>query len=255
MKSIAKYIFVTAMAWFLLPGFSAFGQEEVTPEVMPYFAGCSDVKNAEAKRACSNEKLVSYLSANLSYPDEAKFEGIEGTVYLSFVVNENGMIEQVEVIRGIGGGCDAVAKDIVQYMPKWEPGSTNGQAVATQMNIPIQFSLGIEGGSRAEEYRIIWSNISDRESLTKDEVIQNLINPITLLDLKGNRVQFNELTFLRSKRRKFKDESSSGNITPKMRKLIKKLKPGNYFSIITTIQMDGEFEYIEKEWLIEKPQK
>ncbi|NNE29829.1 MAG: hypothetical protein HKN16_09340, partial [Saprospiraceae bacterium] len=64
-------------------------------------------------------------------------------------------------------------------------------------------------------------------------------------------VVLSELTFLRTKKNKFKDASSSGQITSAMKKIALKLKKGQYFSIIATIQKDGEFQYIEKEWLVQ----
>ncbi len=82
-----------------------------------------------------------YLSKNLKYPTQARRMGIEGTVIVVFVVNTDGSIQDVEVLRGIGGGCDEEAVKVVQEAPKWEPGKQRGRPVRTRMRLPIRFKL------------------------------------------------------------------------------------------------------------------
>jgi protein TonB len=60
---------------------------------------------------------------------------------VKFVVNEDGHISEVQVVRGIGGGCDEEAKRVVQAMPAWKPGKQNGKAVKVYFTLPIQFKL------------------------------------------------------------------------------------------------------------------
>jgi protein TonB len=82
-----------------------------------------------------------YLSDNLKYPTQARRMGVEGSVILVFVINTDGSIQDVEVLRGIGGGCDEEAVKIVKNAPKWEPGKQRGRAVRTRMRLPIKFKL------------------------------------------------------------------------------------------------------------------
>lgn len=82
-----------------------------------------------------------YLSNNLKYPTQARRMGIEGTVYVVFVVNTDGSIQDVEILRGIGGGCDEEAMRVVQNAPKWEPGKQRGKPVRVKMRLPIRFKL------------------------------------------------------------------------------------------------------------------
>ncbi|WP_075351919.1 energy transducer TonB [Algoriphagus marinus] len=82
-----------------------------------------------------------YLSKNLKYPTQARRMGIEGTVIVVFVVNTDGSIQDVEVLRGIGGGCDEEAIKVVSEAPKWEPGKQRGRPVRTRMRLPIRFKL------------------------------------------------------------------------------------------------------------------
>ncbi len=86
-------------------------------------------------------KMFEYLGKNLKYPPMAKDAGIQGIVYVTFVVIENGDITDVRVLRGIGGGCDEEAVKVVKNMPKWKPGKQRGKAVRVQFNLPIRFTL------------------------------------------------------------------------------------------------------------------
>lgn len=83
-----------------------------------------------------------YLSKNLKYPTQARRMGIEGTVYVVFVVNTDGTIQDVAILRGIGGGCDEEALRVVSNAPKWEPGKQRGRPVRVRMRLPIRFKLG-----------------------------------------------------------------------------------------------------------------
>jgi protein TonB len=82
-----------------------------------------------------------YLSNNIDYPQLARESGIQGTVYVTFVVEKDGSITDVRVLRGIGGGCDKEAIRVVKEMPRWEAGMQRGKPVRVQFNMPIRFTL------------------------------------------------------------------------------------------------------------------
>jgi periplasmic protein TonB len=84
---------------------------------------------------------LSYLSKNLRYPKLAVETGIEGSVFITFVVMPNGSVSDVRVLRGIGGGCDEEAIRVVQGMPRWNPGKQRGIPVKVQFNMPVRFVL------------------------------------------------------------------------------------------------------------------
>ncbi len=109
-------------------------------EDMPVFPGCESAKN---KEACTNEKIFAYISQNTKYPPMAKDNGQSGTVFIRFVVNQDGRVSDVEVIRGVPGGpsLDREAVRVVKTMPKMQPGKQRGQAVRVQYNVPVKFSL------------------------------------------------------------------------------------------------------------------
>lgn len=87
------------------------------------------------------EKLLEYLNENLRYPEMARENDIQGRVYVQFVVEPDGSISNVEVIRSIGGGCDEEAVRLVQNMPKFKPGKMNGYPVRVQYTVPVKFML------------------------------------------------------------------------------------------------------------------
>ncbi len=85
--------------------------------------------------------LYKYLAENIHYPEQAKADGIEGKVFVRFIVRDNGDIVNVEVERGIGGGCDEEAMRVIKSMPKWIPATSEGKVVNVQYVIPINFKL------------------------------------------------------------------------------------------------------------------
>ncbi len=88
-----------------------------------------------------DEARIKYLQENIHYPEMAKESGIQGTVYVTFVVEKDGRITNVKVLRGIGGGCDEEAVRIIKNMPRWKPGKQRGRPVRAQFNMPIRFVL------------------------------------------------------------------------------------------------------------------
>ncbi|MAX80740.1 MAG: energy transducer TonB [Crocinitomicaceae bacterium] len=86
-------------------------------------------------------EMFKFLGENLKYPPMARDAGIQGIVYVEFIVMEDGAVSDVKVLRGIGGGCDEAAVDVVKKMPKWNPGKQRGQAVRVRFRLPIRFTL------------------------------------------------------------------------------------------------------------------
>ncbi len=82
-----------------------------------------------------------YLLENLKYPITAREAGTQGMVVLSFVVTAQGKVEAVEVLQGIGNGCDEEAIRVITQSGTWTPGKIDSKAVATRMNFPLKFKL------------------------------------------------------------------------------------------------------------------
>ena len=87
------------------------------------------------------QKLMEYVVKNVKYPQIAKETGIKGRVFVSFVVEPDGSVSNVKVLRGIGGGCDEEAMRVVKSMPKWKPGKQRGKAVRVSYMLPVNFQL------------------------------------------------------------------------------------------------------------------
>jgi protein TonB len=87
------------------------------------------------------DSMYAYIHKNLKYPELAKEKGIEGRVFVSFIIEKDGSISNVKILRGIGGGCDEAAVEMIKNMPKWKPGTQRGKPVRVQFNLPIKFEL------------------------------------------------------------------------------------------------------------------
>ena len=85
--------------------------------------------------------LSQFIADNIKYPQLAKENNITGRVFVSFVVEKDGSVGQVKVLRDIGGGCGAEAVRVVKSMPKWKPGKQRGKPVRTAFNLPVNFDL------------------------------------------------------------------------------------------------------------------
>ena len=87
------------------------------------------------------EAMYRYLSENIRYPEEARNAHVSGKVFVNFVIEKDGRITNVKVLRDIGCGCGAEARRVVENMPRWKPGRQRGQAVRCEFNLPIDFTL------------------------------------------------------------------------------------------------------------------
>lgn len=88
-----------------------------------------------------DQALLEFMGKNTKYPPLARENGLQGIVVVTFVVDEKGNINNVTVLRGIGGGCDEEAIRVVKSMPPWKPGKQRGLPVRVQYNLPFRFTL------------------------------------------------------------------------------------------------------------------
>ena len=85
--------------------------------------------------------MMEYVAKNVVYPKEAQEKGISGRVFVGFIVEKDGSIGEVKLLRGIGGGCDEEAIRVIKGMPKWKPGKQEGKPVRVSYQMPINFKL------------------------------------------------------------------------------------------------------------------
>ena len=88
-----------------------------------------------------DQKLMEFIAKGIKYPQIARETGIQGRVFVGFVVEPDGSVSNVKVLRGIGGGCDEEAMRVVKSMPKWKPGKQRGKAVRVSYMLPVNFKL------------------------------------------------------------------------------------------------------------------
>lgn len=85
--------------------------------------------------------MLKFIYSNIKYPPIARENGVEGTAYVTFVVEKDGSITDVKVVRDIGAGCGEEAIRVVKMMPKWNPGKQRGRPVRVQFNLPVKYKL------------------------------------------------------------------------------------------------------------------
>ncbi len=88
------------------------------------------------------QAFYDYLGKKIRYPEQARRMGVEGRVFVEFVVGKDGGLTDVKVVKGIGAGCDEEAVRVVKGAPKWKPGKQRGRSVRVKMTVPVYFRLG-----------------------------------------------------------------------------------------------------------------
>ncbi|MCA0364114.1 MAG: energy transducer TonB [Bacteroidetes bacterium] len=106
-----------------------------TVEVEPEFPG-------------GQAEMYKYLGKSIIYPKEAQKANISGRVFVRFIVRKDGTIDNVEVLKGIGFGCDAEAARVIKAMLKWTPGYQGGRPVDVFYNLPIVYKLEKRGKNK-----------------------------------------------------------------------------------------------------------
>ena len=119
-------------------------EEEDVPfmivENMPAMGDCKKLRGDE-RHQCTQLEIIKYVSKNTKYPPIAKDAGIQGTVFVYFVVGKDGKVKDVRVLREVDSRLDAEAIRVVESLPTFEPGEQRGKAVSVQYTIPVKFII------------------------------------------------------------------------------------------------------------------
>ena len=120
------------------------GTEEVwiMVESMPMFPGCDQ---PYYDYECHEQKISQFINFNLHYPREARSKKIEGDVVVSMIIEKEGCITTIEIMKSLGYGCDEEAMRIVKMMPPWKPGRVRGEAERVRYPIRVSFKLLTDG--------------------------------------------------------------------------------------------------------------
>ena len=111
-------------------------------EQMPIFGDCSlDDYDRNTIRKCSDQALLQFIHKHLKYPQFARANDIEGTAVIQFVVDKQGNVTDVKIVRGEEGGLGMAAKNVIAKLPAWKPGKQNGRPVKVLYTVPVKFNL------------------------------------------------------------------------------------------------------------------
>ncbi|MCK9220942.1 MAG: energy transducer TonB [Bacteroidales bacterium] len=100
----------------------------IKPQILPTFPG-------------GEEARIDFLVKNIIYPEKSKWRGSSGDVFVTFIVNNDGTLSDISILRSVDVEIDNESLRVVRLMPKWEPGKVNGKAVRTKFNLPIRFTI------------------------------------------------------------------------------------------------------------------
>lgn len=122
--------------------------DEIIPEIklagppnIDVAAEILDFTEVQAQFQGGMDAWYAYLKANLTYPKQSQRMGIEGTVFLRFVINTDGSIQDVEVVRSVDALLDKEALEVIQNSPRWKSALHHGRPVRSRMTMPIKFKL------------------------------------------------------------------------------------------------------------------
>ena len=127
------------------------------------------------------QELYKFIAENLKYPAEAQQNGIQGKAIIRFIVEKDGSVSNVEVLRGFDANCDAEAVRVIKMLPKFKPGTQNGQVVRVYYTLPINFVLQKQDESSQTQNSQQIDNalfIVDGKEISKEEF--NKIDPKTI---------------------------------------------------------------------------
>ncbi len=128
-------------------------------EEMPRFPGCEELNgSAKEKEECAKQKMLEYIYKNLTYPANARNNGVQGMCVLQFIIGKDGKITDGKTVRDIGAGCGDEALRVVNTMPNWIPGKQKGEAVRVQYTLPVKFKL--ESEDMSDEQKNFMANVT-----------------------------------------------------------------------------------------------
>ena len=112
-------------------------------ETLPAWHGCSsDAAVApDEVRTCTEQAIANFVVSNLAYPKKARRKGIQGRVIVKFIVEKDGAVGEVTVVKGVHPMLDNEAQRVVESMPNFHPGMQRGKPVRVSYNLPFNFSL------------------------------------------------------------------------------------------------------------------
>ena len=100
----------------------------IVPDKMPEYVG-------------GEQALIKKLKGSVKYPADARIKGVEGTVFVNFIVERDGTVKNVSIKKSVGSGCDEEAMRVIKGLKNWQPGTHKGKVIRVQMVMPVRFKL------------------------------------------------------------------------------------------------------------------
>ncbi len=217
---------------------------------MPSFGDCAAHESEPAAlKQCSDKALVQFISRQLEYPESARENRVEGTVYVNFIVDETGQVQSPSLLMDIGSGCGDAALAVVQAMPKWEPGLQDGHPKKVKLNLPVQFSLRKAGSRFSEQFSITWGDIVG-DTVSVEQLRRNLPYSVYVRGPEGDSRYIDELSFAFGRGKKESSAISRGGISEELVAIVEKSKIGGRFTITASIQDGGNFVNVSRTFLV-----
>lgn len=117
----------------------------VIVEEMPRFPGCEHLANYDESKQCADKKMLEFIYKNIEYPQIARENNVQGTAVVTFVIEKDGSISNIEILRDPGAECGNEAVRVVEMMQnlpnKWIPGKQGNDNVRVRFNLPVKFRL------------------------------------------------------------------------------------------------------------------
>lgn len=105
------------------------------------YSGCNNMFGKQELRECANMKMMEFIYKNIRYPFEAREADISGSVYISFMLDKQGLINNIEIKQNPGYGLGEEAQRVIMKMPKWVPAKVEGTLVKALFNLPVHYRL------------------------------------------------------------------------------------------------------------------
>jgi TonB family protein len=145
-------------------------------EEKPIYPGCENKSTEDERFRCFNQNMMKHIGRNFRYPEIAKQMGIQGKVYVSFVINKDGDVQDISIARGVDESLDKEAIYLIGTLPKFTPAKQRGVPVNMQYTVPVNMRVDGSLEMTVEDFRLrneFFDKIKNQETVSKDS--ENLI--------------------------------------------------------------------------------
>ena len=142
----------------------------------PLFSGCDRIEDFKKRKECADEMMLNYIFKNVKYPADAREKGIEGMVVVNFIIEKDGSVSSAKVVRSLHPSLDQEALRVVENMPDWTPGKSEGKPVRVAYNMPLRFKLDEKDkDALIPAYFPSCAKASDRKECSAELIMKHLM--------------------------------------------------------------------------------